>query len=97
MFRSFISFLAISWICAAVTLPATSRPGLVEPFGRFRLPTGGRPAAVFSRNEAGGVFRSRLNDLVLVIGDHDRNRGARRNSADLALNSFTKAMMFRPR
>ena len=48
---------------ATVTVPATSRPGFAEPLERLRLPTGGRPAAVFSRNEAGAVFSSRLNDL----------------------------------
>ena len=61
--RSFIFSSAISRTCLAVTVPAVARPGFSEPLARLRLPCGFRPAAFFSRKDAGGVFVSKVKDL----------------------------------
>src|ERR1700761_3720221 len=88
-FRSFILVSAIWRTSALVTEPAEVRPGLFEPELSF--------AAFLRKNDAGGVFISKVKDLsentVMVTGIGVLFSW----SCVLALNALQNSMMFRPR
>ena len=87
--RSFCLVLAISSICARVSLPTLSVCGLGDPFSSL--------SAFLISTLAGGVFRTKVNDLSAnaVITTGSISPGS--TPWVCALNALQNSMMLRPR
>src|ERR1700687_2108156 len=86
--RSTSLIFAISSTCFFVTLPTLLRFGSAEPFAMF--------AARFSRTDAGGVFKIKVNVRSVYTVTSTGKIMPSGSLAVLALNCLQKSMMFKP-